>query len=103
MMLLRIDKQGDMGSRFKLLTEPHTKTLKTWWLQWQCHQQNVKYFMPMVGGDGSDGGDGDGMVGVGVDGDGDCGGGGGNGYGGGGGDVRDGVGGGVLTQHCNHS
>ena len=100
MMLLRIDKQCDMGSRLKLLAEPHTETLKTRWLQWQCHQQNVKYFMPMVG---DDGGDGDGMVGVGVDGDGDCGGGGGNGYGGGGGDVRDGVGGGVLTQQCNHS
>ena len=33
MMLLRIDQQGDMGSRLKLLTEPHTETLKTWWLQ----------------------------------------------------------------------
>ena len=46
---------------------------------------------------------GDGMVGVGVDSDGDCDGGGCDGYGSGGGDIRDGVGGGVLTQHCNHS
>ena len=95
MMLLRIDQQGDMGSRLKLLTEPHTETLKTWWQQ-QCHQQNVKYFMPMVGGDGGDGYGG-------VDDDGDCDGGGCDGYGGGGGDVRDGVGVVVLAQHCNHS
>ena len=102
MMLLRIDQQGDMGSRLKLLTEPHTETLKTWWQQQQCHQQNVKYFMPMVGGDGDfGGGGGDGYGGV--DDDGDCDGGGCDGYGGGGGDVRDGVGVVVLAQHCNHS